>query len=124
MTEHLRVFIQFCKFNEPSKVFSSFHRSSWSFRRSSENFHGFNGNSSFLYFLPLASTNFHRLPFTSAKSPYACISYHELQALPPWRREGRSFPSISYLVPIYPENIMIVCIKYEYTNGHYVSGQW
>ena len=38
--------------------------------------------SSFLELRPLASTNFHRLPVASTKSPYACISYHELQALP------------------------------------------
>ena len=50
-------------------------------------------SSSFLQFLLLASTKFHRLPITSAKSPYACISYHELQVLPPSVREGRSFPS-------------------------------
>ena len=56
--------------------------------------------SSFLQSLPLASTNIHRLPVTSAKSPYACISYHELQALPPWGQEGRSFPSICiYRIP-------------------------
>ena len=78
------------------QVDGTFHPSTWSFLRSSENFHGFNGTLhgfSLLQFLPLASTNFHRLPVTSAKSPYACISYHKLQALPPWGREGRSFPS-------------------------------
>ena len=76
------------------EVDGTFHRSSWSFNRSSEN--DSTDPSGFLQFLPLASTNFHRHRVTSGKSPYACISYHELQALPPWGREGRSFPGILY----------------------------
>ena len=62
---------------------------------SRENFHGFDGN--FRLFV-ISSTGFHQYPstsgYSSAKSPYACISYHELQALPPLGREGRSFASI------------------------------
>ena len=58
-----------------------------------KNFHGFNSNFQVLVFFPLTSTNFHRFPATSEKSPCARMSYHELQALPLWWLDGPSFPS-------------------------------
>ena len=47
---------------------------------------------------PPTSTGFRLLP--QNLHVYICISYHELQALPPWGQEGRSFPSICiYRIP-------------------------
>ena len=68
------------------------------------------------HWLPPTSIDFRLLP---AKSPYACISYyHELQAVPPWGREGRSFPSLfmkskplSYSVS--SRNVKIAWILYK-----------
>ena len=85
---HKNVFFRASWWDLPSKT--------WSFHRSSEFFfHGFNEN---FQLSVIPSTGFRQLPSTSGyfrkASVHVCISYHELQALPPWGRGGRAFPSI------------------------------
>ena len=63
-------------------------------------------------------TNFHQLPVTSAKSPYACISYHELQVLPPWGRKGRSFSSkIYYRQKSHVQSMLVLLYDIQYMHS-------